>query len=348
MFRQEAKGQPDPKEEPIIVEAFGDRKCSKLIEQVTSDNAVTRRNALAVLCDEMHNPLSIHGCIEAGMISVLNNYIAKSDDAETRERASRALSYAAMDANGRRAMLEEQTASAVVPGIDDVNVNVRSNVYQSLVNFVKGPLPCLQSVIKAKYASTLVQKAGSEIPEVQPLVLKLLYYCIRDQSGLDDALGAGAVTTCLSLLAAASTDVRREAAATLCFLCFTEEAKQSAIKGDCVAALVGLLSDADESVRSAACGALMAVTTTDEGKMACVPAKADVALVGLLLNRIEPRSVHVHVLKCIANVCVHPTLREAMRKDERVLATLDSMETGSDTLIAKHASIAKAAVLWEP
>jgi hypothetical protein len=348
MFRQEVKAQPNPKEEPIIVEAFGNRKCPKLIEQVTSENAVTRRNALAVLCDEMHNPLSVQGCVDAGVVSVLNNYIAKSDDPETRERASRALGTAALDANGRRAMLEELTAAAVVPGIDDANVNVRSNVYEALVNFVKGPLPCLQSVIKAKYASTLVQKAGAETPEVQPLALKLLYYCIRDQSGLDDALGAGAVTTCLNLLAADSTDVRREAAATLCFLCFTEEAKQDAIKGGGVAALVKMLSDLDASVRSAACGALMAVTTTDEGKMACVPAQAGEALVELLASRTEPRSVHLHALKCVANVCVHPSLRDAMRNDDRVLATLDAMETGADTLVAKHASIAKAAVLWAP
>ena len=341
---------PVPKAETVIVEAFGMRKCPKLVEQVASENDETRRNALAVLCDEMHNPVSVTGCVEAGAVGILNQYVSKSQDAETKERASRAFAIMASDANGRAAMLAQNSAYEVIPAIDDVDVNVRSNVYEALVLFSQGPLPRLRSNIAAKYASTLVGKAASEVPMVQPLVLKLLYSCIRDEAGLADALGAGAVRTCLGLLGAVDEAVRKEAATTLCFLCFSEEAKQDAIKGGVVATLVGLLGDPAWEVRSAAAGALVAVTTTDEGKLAFAPVPGAVeAVVGLLASATE-RPVKLNALKCVANVVVHPDVREQMRFDEqgRVLRTLEEMEGGVDTLVAKHACIAKDAVLWEP
>jgi hypothetical protein len=346
-FSHETKGDSVPKDESTIVEAFGNRKCPKLIEQVMSDDPTTRQNALAVLCDEMHNPLSVQGCVESGMVQVLNNYIAKSEDPETKVRASRALATAAMDANGRRSMLMMNTAREVLRGVDDPNVEVRRNVYEALVNFTRGTLPNLKSVIAAKYPTTLVQKAAIETPDVKPLVLKLLYNCIKDESGLEDALGAGGTSTCITLLSSDNTEVRKEAANTLCFLCFTESAKQEAITNDAVGILCGLLTDQSWEVISAAAGALMAITTTDEGKRAFVPAEGAEAIMSLLAYN-ESRSVRLNVLKVICNVAVHPKVRKQMREDPRVLPALEDFELGQDTLVAKHACIAMAAVLWEP
>ena len=61
-------------------------------------------------------------------------------------------------------------------------------------------------------------------------MLKLLYNCIKDETGLADALGASAVETCISLLDSGSTEVRKESATTLSFLCFAEMAKMNAIQ----------------------------------------------------------------------------------------------------------------------
>lgn len=346
-FSHETKGEIVQKDSSVIVEAFGNRRCAKLIEQVMSEDAVTRNHALAVLCDEMHNPLSVQGCVESGMIQVLNNYIAKSEDPETKERASKAISIAAMDANGRNSMLALNSALEIQPGVDDPNVEVRRNVYESLVNFTKGTLPNLKSVIAARYPSVLVNKAAVETPEVQPLVLKLLYNCIKDESGLGDSLQAGGTRTCIQLLASESMDVRKEAANTLCFLCFTEAAKQDAITNGAVAVLCKLLRDPSYQVISAAAGALMAITTTDEGKREFVPAEGAEAVMGLLAYN-DSRSVRLNILKVICNVAVHPKVRKQMREDARVLPALEDFELGADTLVAKHASIAMAAVLWEP
>ena len=54
----DSKGHPQSSGDTAIVEAFGSRKCSKLIEQVASKSLIIRRNALSVLCNEMHNGFS--------------------------------------------------------------------------------------------------------------------------------------------------------------------------------------------------------------------------------------------------------------------------------------------------
>jgi len=347
MFAHEAKGDATTKPKDVIVAAFGNQKCPKLIEQVMSEHAVTRRNALAVLCDELRNPLSVQGCVEAGMVPVLNTYISKSEDPATKDRASRALAVCAMDAIGRESMLEHGSAYEVYTAIEDQNVKVRFNVYEAMVNFTKGTLPCLASVIEAEYPKALVAKAASESPSVQPLVLKLMYNVIRSQLGLDDTLGSGGVPTCIELLESKEETVRKEAATTLCFLCFTESAKQAAIKDGAVSILCRLMADSAWEVRSAATGALVAVTTTDEGKMALVPAGGAEAMMEVLRTAYQ-RSLKLNVLKLVSNAAVHPEVRAALREDERVLPTLDDYELGDDTLIAKHATIAKAAVLWQP
>ena len=101
------------RDETIIVEAFGARKCPKLVEQVQSSKLQVKQNALTVLCGEFSNPVSIRGCIEAGIMQVLASYIARDEDDTTRERASKALALAAWDANGRVAMLEEGVPALV-------------------------------------------------------------------------------------------------------------------------------------------------------------------------------------------------------------------------------------------
>lgn len=348
MLHHETKGQPVVKDESVIVEAYGFRKYPKLIEQVMSDKPVVRRNALATLCDEMHNPLSVQGCVDAGMVQVLNSYIARSADPETKERASRALALAAVDANGRRSMLEQRTADDIAGALDDDIVNVRRNVLEALMQFSRGTIPCLKSIVGARYPSTLVGRAARELPEVQPLVLKLIASCARDERGLEDALGAGAVRVCIKLLASESPEVVAEAAATLSFLCFAEAAKHDAIGGGAIPPLVGLLSHPIGEVKAAAVAALMAITTTDNGKLELVPAQGIAPLMDLLADSQLDRIAQLNTLKTIANAVVHPIARETMKDDPRVLPILDKLELSRDKLIAKHAAIAKAAVLWEP
>ena len=70
-----------------------------------------------------------------------------------------------------------------------------------------------KSIIAAKYASMLVTKSANEVSEVQPLVLRLLYNCIKDETGMEDALSAHAVEVTIRFLGATvPTTVQKEAA----------------------------------------------------------------------------------------------------------------------------------------
>ena len=248
-------------------------------------------------------------------------------------------------------MLTRNTPRAVKPALGDDESGVRRHVYEALVQLSTGTLKGVRSLVAAGYASTLVGKAAREVVELQPLALQLLCNCLSDATGLDQALEHGAVSTCITLLRSFDSAVRRDAASTLATLCFAEAAKHAAIDGGAVPILVDLLKDPDQATRTGAAAAVVAVTTTDEGKRAMVPSGDDGLeavdlLVGLL--REGAPALTTNALKCVANVAVHPRARRRMNDSPDCLALLDAAIAGDDALNAKHAEIAKAAVLWEP
>ena len=111
-------------------------------------------------------------------------------------------------------------------------------------------------------------------------------------------------------------------------------------------------------VRTAAVAALMTVTTTDQGKKAIVPGdevgededaptSAGVPLLMRLLKEPELQ-LKLNVLKCMANVSVHPAARERLKTDKANLGLLNELCGAEMPLLAKHAAITKKAVLWKP
>lgn len=95
----ENKTMPAPIPYKKIVEAYGLRRCPKLIEQVAGDDLDVRINALAVLCDDFNNPYNISGSAQVGAIKILAAMVS-DPDYTTRDRSSKALAIAARDANG--------------------------------------------------------------------------------------------------------------------------------------------------------------------------------------------------------------------------------------------------------
>ena len=347
----EAKGAATVVDETHIIPAFGAGMCPKLVGEVQSAKRAVRVNALLVLCDEFKNPGSVVSCVEAGVVEVLNEQASTDPDSLTRHRASKALTVCARDANGRRAMLAASTAQAVASALNDDVDDVRQHVYEALIELSTGSIRGVRALITANYPATLVGKAANEVVALQPLALQLLCNCLYDDKGLEDALGHSAVETCITLLESFDTAVRREAANTLSTLCFAEMAKMSAIQGEAVKVLITLLKDPEQLVRCAAAGALMAITTTDEGKRAMVPnTKEDIESVSLLVSLLRENYdvLTTNTLKCIANIAVHPIAREQMKNSKECLELLSELNVSDNSLIAKHASVAKKAVLWRP
>jgi len=210
----------------------------------------------------------------------------------------------------------------------------------------------VRALIVANYPAILVGKATDEVVTIQPLALRLLSNCLTDQSGLETALGFSAIDMCLTLLGSNDPTVRCEATTTLFILCFADIAKVSAIQAGAVKLLIALLKDPERLVRTAAAAALMAITTTDRGKHAFVASgeKGEIEACTLLVRLLGERDeiLVTNTLKCVANVAVHPKAREELRKSAECLELLSKLCIGDNAALAKHASIAKKVVTWEP
>lgn len=217
----ETKGGARELDATRIVPAFGARMCPKLVGEVNSEDREVRVNALDVLCEELKNPLNVVGCVQAGVVRVLNGQIVSDDDLLTRQRASHALEVCSRDSNGLEGMLESKTAAFVSHALDDEDEQVRQNVYAALIRLSTPNTPGVAALVDAGYPAFLVAKARDEAASLQPLALELLRNCLRNEKGLNDALEKLAVEMCVSLLnTSQDAEVKRQTALTLTTLCF--------------------------------------------------------------------------------------------------------------------------------
>ena len=98
----------------------------------------------------------------------------------------------------------------------------------------------VDALVSAGYAKILVEKSTSERDDdVRHLPLRLLYECVKNEKGLSEALENSAVEACIENLGHNDSLTKKDAAATLGFLCFADAAKITAIENGAV----GLLSE---------------------------------------------------------------------------------------------------------
>ena len=344
--RFEVKGNPVEPPVTKIVEAFGERKCSKLVEQVADANIDVRVNALEVLCDEVLNPQSIFGVCQAGSVPILAA-MCNDGDYTTRLRASKALSVMSTDANGLNFILGENAIEEIVKGMYDPSEAVRRNIYTSIMHTTRtaeGVEACVYAGVTERFASCLPQ----EIAVLKPLLLRTLHNMCATAAGLENALHSEVVKVCIELLSSSYAQVRADAGRTLGFICFAEPAKAEALNYDGVSIICKLLENLDESteVKSSISLALMAITTTDEGKRQMNEKVFVSAITALLYD--EDRVVKLNALKVIANIAVYPAIRDLLLEDNSCTVVIKRLVRGEDALITKHANYALAAVLAVP
>lgn len=343
----EVKSQPAVIPQTKIVEAYGLRKCPKLVEQVAGHDIDVRINALSVLCDEFNNPYSISGCAQAGIIKVLACMVIDPDYV-SRERASKALSLAARDACGLDAILVDEAIGDILLGKDDPSDVVRGNVYECLLHCTRtaeGVAACNRAGVTDVFVGML----PSETAPLKSLILKTLLNIVGSEDGLIDALNAGAVEVCINIL---SDDGNKDllfsdAAKTLGFICFDERGKDVALNAEAMQPLIKIISDRSQSasVKGSVLNTIMAITSTDEGKRQMNNDDCVDSIVALLYD--NDRIVKMNSVKVIANIAVYPPIRIRLA-ESTCLTMLKKVRASGDRLLEKHALIAIEAVQWQP
>ena len=256
-----------------------------------------------------------------------------------------ALAAIAVDSNGRSSLLSNNSAVAILPALSDPSPVVRSNAYDALLNF-SSIRNGVDALVEAGYPNILVDKALKEADDVRHYPLQLLYNCIKNEDGLRAALECDAVEACIKNLSHKDSLVKKDAAATLGFLCFADSAKVTAIDSGAVEILSDLLDHHFWKVRSNSAQALMSIIQTDSGKKSIVKSGGIPLLIKLLKD--ENPLVTINVLKTIAAAAVHPQARKEMRESPDCLPVIHNIIDGGDPLLSKHAKIAKEQVMWEP
>lgn len=348
MELHENKANPSDIPSSKIVQAFGLRKCPKLVEQLAGEDLEVRINVLAVLCEEFNNPFTIQGCAQAGIVRVLSSMVSDPDYI-TRERSSKALSLLAEDANGLSAILSDDAVVEILNGIKDPSQVVRSNIYDCIYHTTRTRAG-LEACVIAGVASSFAEVVKREVDALKPQLLKSLHNMAGSVDGLNQALNAGTVEICIGLLAdAALSDVTRSfAAKTLGFLCFDEEAKLAALEHKAIPVLL-LLCDSITplEVKINTTMALMAITSTDEGKRQLSDPAAVNTISSLLFEDNKP--LRLNVLKTLSNIAVYPPTRPLLLEDAPFMNFLKKLTiAGTDALLEKHALLALNAINWSP
>ena len=103
------------------------------------------------------------------------------------------------DANGRTSMVKERSAEAVISALSDPTPEVRSNVYDALLNF-SAIHSGSDALVEAGYCKVLVENSTKESnDDVRHLPLLLLHNCVKGEKGLNEALENNAVEACIEV-----------------------------------------------------------------------------------------------------------------------------------------------------
>ena len=344
------KDFPASPDKERIVEAYGDRKCPKLIAQLGHEKVEVKVNALNALCTSiLKNPMDIVSALRSGLIETLMPMIMGTCPVAVRKGASKALSMLSNDCNGRTSLISSPivlSSSEIESLMNDSELDVRINLYKFFLGccFLSAGL---EKIISCGYVPKLWSKVSSEVPEVQAYIFHVLSKLAIQKEGLDDSIKSNGVQICLEIIKnTADEKVKEYASKCLTILSFHYPAKDIAISLDAISILASMVGEGAWPVKSAVVGALMSIMSHDEAKKQIFPTGGVFKLMRMIDDDYE--EVVLPTLKVLACASVSPEGRQAMCQDVRFLAKLDALVKNGSPEICKHALITKKVVTWQP
>mmetsp|Transcript_15814 Transcript_15814/g.49710 ORF Transcript_15814/g.49710 Transcript_15814/m.49710 type:complete len:379 (-) Transcript_15814:92-1228(-) len=317
----EAKDNVKPKHPHDVSRGFEKFAYPKIVRQIRDPELIIRQKALKAMLELLAVGECKVQCIMSGGTEALTECLRDADSL-VRERAATALQLVATDDAGCFSMLVSSTVPVLVDMLSDRDDQVRTAVYQCLVEAAHIPDIRRELVVNLPGTmSLLVQKSLVEKVERGQLALELLRCCLQDAdeekvsevgtAPLDTAMPKG-ISAMKQLLPPEQPPVVREGAAwVLSLLAVPTTGKTLCVEEKIVGDLIPMLEDPELSLRAAAAGALMSVTID-------IYAKAQFQEEGgagpiLQLLEVNDVKLQVHVLQVITNCAEHPVAREELK-----------------------------------
>lgn len=289
----------------------------------------------------------------------------KDPDFTTRVRATNALALTACDANGLASILDDESIviPQIISGVEDPSEVVREHVYNALFYLTRSNAG-IEYCVKHGVMKAFVKVLPNEIDALKPVILKAINNAVGSTQGLTEAIELDVVKICIDLL---NKSVRQtfensavlyspheiqivsDAAKTMGFICFDGRGKEQALQKGAIENLVGLLkfkSSVTPECKGSITIAIMAITSTNQGKIQVNTFEGTETIIALLYD--DNKIVVLNTLKIITNIAVYPKNREILTSDSTCVVKLRKLTKVDDKLIAKHAGIALASVLWNP
>lgn len=351
----EAKGQPSEIPRMKIVEAYGRRKCPKLVEQILSEDIIIRNNALACLKDEFLNQETLAGCIKENITGILCNFIT-SDNSTTRCLCAKALETASKSSIGITALQDENCLPTLLNALTENNKQMREDVYSvicSLTKYSKGVDTCVKMGNTVKIFINALQTE----PSCTEVILQTLFNIVSfNQEGLRQAYQSSAVISCLDYIKDPNQkpQIHVLAMKTLGFMCFDYDCRKQAYDLNAVTIHATFLKDVTLNSNLNWVAAVLIVldglTSDDDGKRAIYSCLGDGVAIEYIMHlvHIDHLAIRLNAMKLIANITVYPVTRKMLLSNYEFDKVITILAKDSNKTLAKHADIALKAIYWKP
>lgn len=351
----ETKGQPSEIPRMKIVEAYGRRKCPKLVEQILSEDITIRNNALACLKDDFLNQETLAGCIKESITRILCDFIT-SDNSTTRHLCAEALETASKSSIGITALQDEDCLPILMNALTEDNKRMRENVYSiicSLTKYSKGVDSCVRM---GNAVSIFVKSLKTELSCTDVILQTLFNIVSFNQEGLRQAYQSSLVLSCLDYIKDSNqkSQIHILAMKTLGFMCFDFDCRKQAYDLNAVTIHAGFLKDVSANSNLNWIASVLIVldglTSDDDGKRAIFSCLGEGVAIEYIMQviHIDHLAVRLNATKLIANIAVYPVTRKMLLSNYEFDKVLTMLAKDKNKTLAKHADIALKAIYWKP
>lgn len=352
-----------------VIESFGTRKYSNIVEQINNEKLITKQSTLNYLINELLNQESLVACIKEGLIEVVLRCLDRTNNSETRILGAKVLRVVCQSSIGCLKMIEKNEVSAIAAYIEDEVDEMKGDVLACLCHIsgsCRGPEVLVRS---ESMIPRLVTALCTECKDNREVVLEILYnVCCNSENGFKQAVEVKVTDTLIDIICSTAKAKKTLTLAlkTYAYFCFNEEVRNNAQPSTMIDRVFSILltevnqssdgtsinDDSDsQSTQAAALLVLVALTLDSSGKRTAgeiLLSETYTAVVRKLVGS-KDYGVRLNIFKLLANVAVYPPAREHLLSQVALIDILVAFTSNNaDDIAARHAKVLLDTLRWTP